>query len=35
MAMEQGRQLNDMSLKDMDALWDEAKNIERKEKGEG
>lgn len=34
-AMKQGRQLKDMSLKDMDALWNEAKNKERKEKGEG
>ncbi len=34
-ASKQGKQLNDMSLKDMDALWDEAKKIEREEKGEG
>lgn len=34
-ALKQGKQLSDMSLKDMDALWDEAKNIEREEKGEG
>jgi len=33
-AARQGRKLSDMSLGDMDALWDEAKLIERKEKGE-
>lgn len=34
-ATKQGKLLNDMSLKDMDALWDDAKRIEREEKGEG
>ncbi len=34
-ALEQGRQLKEMSLKEMDALWDEAKALENKEKGEG
>jgi len=33
-AAKQGRKLSEMSLKDMDALWDEAKAIEREEKGE-
>lgn len=33
-AGEQGRQLADMSLKDMDALWDEAKLKEKETKGE-
>lgn len=33
-ALEQGRQLKEMSLKDMDSLWDEAKKLEREEKGE-
>ena len=33
-AAKQGRQLKDMTLKDMDALWDEAKDIEKREKGE-
>ncbi len=34
-ALEQGKQLKEMSLKDMDALWDEAKLLESKQKGEG
>jgi tetrapyrrole methylase family protein/MazG family protein len=34
-ADESGNDLNDMSLKDMDALWDEAKKLETVEKQEG
>lgn len=34
-ALKQGKQLKDMSLKEMDGLWDKAKLIERDLKGEG
>jgi tetrapyrrole methylase family protein/MazG family protein len=34
-ALEQGKQLKDMSLKEMDVFWDEAKLLEKEEKGEG
>ncbi|MCX7773173.1 MAG: nucleoside triphosphate pyrophosphohydrolase [Clostridia bacterium] len=34
-SLEQGKQLKDMTLKEMDALWDEAKRLERENKGEG
>lgn len=33
-ANKQGKKLNDMSLKEMDVLWDEAKKLEREQKGE-
>jgi tetrapyrrole methylase family protein/MazG family protein len=34
-AMDNGKQLKDMSLAEMDALWDEAKELEREKLGEG
>ena len=33
-AIEQGRKLKEMSLRDMDSLWDEAKKLERVQRGE-